>query len=141
MRRSIANAVIFSILLSIGCGQSEHHHESDEHKHAPMVELNNGERWEANIETTEGIADMHAHLVQYHEGSMDAPALHGHLLNEFNTIFAKCTMTGEAHDQLHNYLIPLKAQLQELENCRGEACDEIAGNIEKHLEEYDTYFQ
>lgn len=60
---------------------------------------------------------------------------------EFNGIIQKCTMTGEAHDQLHNYILPLKELIQQLENDSLEECKESAENLQAHLAEYDKYFQ
>jgi hypothetical protein len=49
-------------------------------------------------------------------------------------------MTGEAHDQLHNYLLPMKPLFKDL------AAEDLAtrksalGNLTKHLSEYSAYF-
>jgi hypothetical protein len=53
---------------------------------------------------------------------------------EFKTIFQKCTMKGEAHDQLHNFLIPVKKELDQLSV---ENIDELT----KYLKTYSNYFQ
>src|SRR5690606_14851113 len=73
------------------------------------VKLDNGEKWIANVETTEGIDNMLS-IIEKEESkeTSDYVALKGSLDKEFNVVLEKCTMTGESHDQLHNYLLPLK---------------------------------
>lgn len=34
------------------------------------------------------------------------------LNSQFQTILQKCTMRGESHNQLHHYLLPMKAQFE-----------------------------
>jgi len=104
-----------------------------------QVKLDNGEKWIANIETNEGIDNMLAMVKK--EGSKETPydgMLRGSLDKEFNVLLEKCTMTGESHDQLHNYLLPLKAKIDKLDpNSSKEAIEEI----ENYLLTYYDYFK
>ena len=90
----------------------DHHQEEN----ANPVQLNNGEKWEANPETTEQIKKMIALTDTFPAlpVAADYSALKVKLETEFQLVFQKCTMTGEAHTQLHNYLIPLKGMIEEL---------------------------
>jgi hypothetical protein len=56
---------------------------------------------------------------------------------EFALILKKCTMKGEAHNQLHNYLIPLKLKINNLEDSNK---DEIKKEIIVYLEQYSLFF-
>jgi hypothetical protein len=49
-------------------------------------------------------------------------------------------MTGEAHNQLHNYLLPLKSQIDKLgtENLAG--CQRVMPEIKAYLMKYSHYF-
>ncbi|HRN38317.1 MAG TPA: hypothetical protein PLV70_04295 [Flavobacteriales bacterium] len=110
-----------------------HDHGSE----AQAVQLDNGNTWAANTETTEGIAAMQALLAGFDPATGDAPVLHEELEAEFKEIFAKCTMTGEAHNQLHNYLIPVHKMLDGMGNEPSEAQrDELAN----YLATYGNYF-
>lgn len=107
-------------------GHEEHDdhegHDHEGHDHSPHeqtqraaeVELNNGELWTANPETTAGIENMLTATAEFNAESGDYEALKTTLTDEFKGIFTKCTMTGEAHNQLHNYLMPLKGKLDNL---------------------------
>lgn len=134
--KAILFPLLVSVFLSVHAIAQDHHH----HSHYDPVELNDGERWKANTETTENIQSMQAHLKTYSTAENgNVKELHTHLFADFEDIFAKCTMKGKAHDQLHNYLLPLRDMLVELDGC--EDCNHALGHIEKHLESYSTYFE
>lgn len=125
-------------------GSEVPHLESEGHKArliplANEVKLNNGEKWDANIETNEGIDNMLA-LVRKEESkeTPDYVALKGDLDKEFNVVLEKCTMTGESHDQLHNYLLPLKAKF---ENLDANSNKETIQDIKNYLLSYHNYFK
>ncbi len=106
--------------------------------HAAAVQLDNGKRWQANPETTAGIAKMQAILANYEGRNTpeDRKAMRGELETAFSEIFAQCTMKGEAHDQLHNYLFPMKELFGQIESS-----DEAVGKLKAHLGEYGGYFE
>lgn len=150
-------AVLFlhlPIILLIGCGPSPEEtgtstEEQDTHgaTAAPVitadrgvkgVELDQGRRWLANAETTAGIAVMRG-LLEGHPGNGIAGMdLKDTLEAEFALIFERCTMTGEAHEQLHNYLLPLNRLLRDLPQDAPPAAREA---ILAYLKEYDTFFE
>ena len=115
------------------------HEEHDKAAETAKIQLDNGKKWAANVETTEGVQKMLA-LIEIHTASksMDTKTLQGNLKKEFETIFEKCTMKGESHNQLHNYLLPLKEQLEHLEK---QADATTIEGIKSYLSTYNTYFQ
>ena len=106
------------------------------------VKLNNGEKWEANIETTNGIGTMSGVVGEMPENPTieDYRGLHVKLSTEFQTILQQCTMKGEAHNQLHNYLMPLKEKINVLETGDPEACQKILPDIKEYLVKYSHFF-
>ncbi len=110
------------------------------------VRLNNGKKWEANSETTEGIENMQR-LIGEFQSNPDAPSLEGYhtlgeaLQTEFDNILKRCTMEGEAHEQLHNYLLPMVKHMKTLKEGKGQ--EEIKASLARlseHLKEYENYF-
>jgi hypothetical protein len=153
--RKLLFVSLFVILLS-GCRDTEHTDQKNEpvQKHetgsgekeeaaaSGIVSLNNGEKWSANPETTTGINKMSALLEElpaqpnadeYHglKGKMDA---------EFNLILKNCTMKGEAHNQLHNYLLSLPPLFQKLDSQDADVRETAMTDMKKHLGEYKNYF-
>jgi len=102
------------------------------------VSLNEGQLWEANAETTQGIKNMQQLIADYSTENGNTEELITNLQAEFAMIFKKCTMTGEAHEQLHNYLIPLKFKI---ENFSEGKIDQNSDDTEKYLKDYFNYFQ
>lgn len=127
MKRIFLIPAVAFVLLSVGCAGNSTQNETtiaeteatvdDEHHHGEVaeVQLDNGEKWQANFETSEGIGKML--LAVDSVSKNEAPnylALKENLDKEFMVVLEKCTMTGEAHDQLHNYLLSLKAKFDKL---------------------------
>lgn len=112
--------------------------ESHEGQNVAVV-LDNGKKWKANPETIESIKNMQTIIGNAKTTNASAVSLDAPLTKEFQTIFEKCTMTGEAHNQLHNYLVPLKDNLQKLGN-EADATQALA-NIESHLGTFQNYFE
>lgn len=112
-------------------------------EHSTAVKLNNGQKWPANSETTEGIKGMSSLLETLPEEpkTEDYHSLKTKLEKEFGTILQKCTMTGEAHDQLHNYLLPMKEMMEKLGSNSADEQREASNDLKTHLKEYEKYFQ
>ena len=106
------------------------------HDALPAVTLDNGQRWKANPETTSGIANMVTILSAYDPATGDPTVLKETLEAEFGLIFERCTMEGEAHNQLHNYLLPIHHQLRDFAATEAQR---IA--LGEHLAAYGNYFK
>lgn len=105
--------------------------------------LDNGKKWQANSETTEGIHAM-IDLVNNHDmATVESFNQLGEDLNIIkNYIIKSCTMKGESHNNLHVFLLPLMQKIDELSevsNDREGATLQM--DITRHLELYTTYFK
>jgi hypothetical protein len=150
---------ILGLLILFGCNNSSkppmdshaaeasdsvsHHHETHAHEQGIGVALNDGKRWTANAETTAGINNMKALVndLPANAARDDYRKLATNLETEFNTILQKCTMTGEAHNQLHNYLLPMKELFEKLNSPDVEVGKSALSTLKGHLNEYQAYFQ
>jgi hypothetical protein len=141
----------FLFLFIASCNQSKNENQDvmttietnmEDEKKDNLLVLNGEERWIANIETNLGINAM-VELTQSFEHSDDITSyrmLKTQLESELATIFKKCTMKGEAHDQLHNYLLPLKARINKLETSDVSASKSIVEELKMYLLVYENYF-
>lgn len=152
MKTTSIFSFVLVALLAGACGTSEADHanhdqgaaateapEQDEHTSADgsAVQLDNGKTWEANAETTEGVKSMQAIVAGFDPATGDGAVFKEELEAEFKDIFAKCTMTGEAHDQLHNYLIPVHKMLDQLS---ASPTPEQITELREYLGTYPNYF-
>lgn len=102
-------------------------------------------KWKANVETTEGIGAMLTLVrlaAQRPEATpADVKATAAQLDEAFQNVFRRCTMTGEAHEALHAFLLPLVPLLKELEASEGPAAIRTLHQLEAHLERYTASFE
>jgi len=133
----IISVLSFSIFW---CSGGAHRHGASENV---KISLNNGERWQANIETSQGIKQMQEILAPYSEKSpADAcKSLGASLQTELDGIIKQCTMTGDAHEQLHYFLNPLFGNVNQLKEASSADCAETIRSLKAHLDSYEKYFQ
>lgn len=109
------------------------------------VSLDGGKKWKANVETTQGIKEMAKSVTEAMRAETKDEQLFrtlgGKLQKDFNTIFEKCNMKGEAHDQLHNYLLPMVDMVKTFEKEDVESCNKTLTEIRGHLGSYFSYFE
>lgn len=117
--------------------------KAEKHGEIKGMELNDGKRWEANKETTSGIKNMEKLVIGFTKMNdvKEYKDLTEKLNEEFQGIFDNCTMTGTAHDQLHNYLVPIIDYLKDLKSDDLKECKDSYGKLKVHLAEYDKYFK
>jgi cell division protein ZapA (FtsZ GTPase activity inhibitor) len=147
---TILTVAFLTTILVVSCNQNKKQQTAEpaqsaeeSHESEGVLKLNNGDLWMANVETTEGIQRMSRLVANFTDTeNIEAyPELKAKFEAEFGAIISKCTMTGEAHDQLHNYLLPMKPLFKDLTAedlaTRKSALEKMA----KHLSEYSAYFK
>jgi len=107
------------------------------------VTLVGGEKWKVNFATTKGINNMKSLIesINSESGLSDYRKLGTDMQKEFQHIFQRCDMTGEAHNQLHNYLQPMPPLFKDLAEGDLKNCQLAVKKIEDHLEEFNTYYK
>ncbi len=113
-----------------------------ETKPAAKLVLNNGKRWKANSETTVGITNMTKLVADFkdRETLVSYSKLRLDLKIELAEVFDNCTMKGEAHNQLHNFLLPIKDMFLELSTSKITTNKATIKKLKNHLALYDDYF-
>jgi hypothetical protein len=108
-----------------------------------LVSLDNGNLWKANIETTIGINKMIKRMGSFSKGDdiKSYSSLKDSLESDFTMIFQRCTMKGEAHNQLHNFLKPMVILFEGLKSEDLVTCKSSFNELEQHLKLYENYFE
>ena len=132
------------------CG-SKHEHKNNQtsqtakltHQHTEQgLRLDNGKKWQANPATSEGIANMTKRMAAFVSNkSGNYRTLKADLEKEFQMILKKCTMKGEAHNQLHHYLLPMKKLFGNLDSDSPTTQKATFKQLNKHLNTYTQYFE
>ncbi|MCF6171118.1 MAG: hypothetical protein L3J31_03200 [Bacteroidales bacterium] len=139
--------IIAVIIFLTACGNQAPKQNSDEvvsHEGQSLtVTLANGEKWKVNFATNKGIRNM-KELMQNMDTSSelsDYRELGNKLQKEFQQIFQRCDMSGEAHNQLHNYLMPMAGWFKDLKEGDLSRCQSATNALNEHLKKFDTYFK
>ncbi len=164
MKKVILTTAVITALL-IGCNETKHKHEATEtvdgseevhqHKSEEMtsdthstnawvadIKLDNGAKWQANSETTEGVDKMLSLVKSSDPKSVaDFHNLASKLNDVKNFVIAECTMKGPSHDNLHVFLLPLIEKIEALGDVSttNEGKD-ITQSIQENLVAYYNYF-
>lgn len=114
---------------------------NENHSSNEDLRLDNGKKWQANIETTQGVIAMQELINEFKDSeNKNYSQLKTLLENEFAIIFEKCTMKGESHEQLHKYLYPLKQYFSDLEKDSETAASALLA-LEAHIPNYFDFFE
>lgn len=99
--------------------------------------------WKANIETTQGFTKMYEIVSEFSEfENVEAyTLLKENLMVEYKLIFKNCTMKGEAHERLHDYIMPFSDWFKGLSSEELEKCKSSYDAIKLHLEDYSNHFE
>lgn len=149
--KTINTLLVFSLTL-LSCGNKENEKDNILNENQPLevtvsnentLVLDNGKKWIANSETTEGVAIMTQLMNSFesYEDEVSYNKLISDLQIEFKTIFEKCTMKGEAHNQLHHFLAPMKAMLEKLALGNTQENKLVFNEMNQHILMYKDYFE
>ena len=140
MKKALLKYLLILLMLSnYSCNKQE---ENSSNYQKNIISLNNGNPWKANPETTNGIENMKKKMASFNiDSNLNLyDNLVDDLTEEFLIILEKCTMKGESHDQLHNYLLPMKIMFKDLLNTNIKERQKTFYKLSSHLENYKYFF-
>lgn len=126
--------------------EHEHHdetatHEEDHHNHeSEAIMLNDGEKWKV-VENMSGYIRNMEKAVNEFKGD-NYPALAKTIDENIRALTENCTMEGQAHDELHKWLLPFIELSEEFDVAtEKENQEKIYQEFKKMFVEYNTYFE
>lgn len=132
------------LLLSISVFSCQEHKNTENSVKPEKPKQETVKLWQANTATTAGINQMKKLIndFDFNQDNDACVALKNELVDSFNGILTGCTMEGEAHQHLHDYLVPMKGLLDEITHENSLIKNkELLRNYQKHLEKYNTIFK
>lgn len=143
MKKSLLIIAIISLTLSNCTGEKKETNPVLNNNWKKEIVLDNGAKWEANIETTKGVSDMITLIKENKETTLEAYLALAKKLNDRNNILIKeCTMQGPSHDNLHVFLHPLIEKINALLEVESTSdAKKILSSISENLDAYTTYFK
>jgi len=142
-------SIIFLFFTLSGCDKVKEHfkgHTHDELHAGQEIVLNKGKKWAADESTKKHVAVLRQIMKNNQTGLSAVTAENSSLLRsklnaEVDTLFATCTMEGEAHDQLHIYLKGLLEKIAMLDSKNEKERGDAFSLISSALEMFDNYFE
>jgi hypothetical protein len=121
--------------------EAEHHH--DEHE---AIVLDNGKKWVVVPEMMAFIKNIENAVIDFSKNENPTfenyQTLSATIEKNLEELTSNCTMTGQAHDELHKWLVPfldLSAEFTEVKN--EQKAKEVYNNIKESFKEFNTYFE
>lgn len=149
----------FSLLLFMACQQNDKKTETDAfvinetqqveepHHHAtgnsPLY-LNDGKPWDINQEMKPYLKKSQDILKTYsnNENDTNYESMSFALKEQNNLLIKSCTMTGEAHEVLHEWLIPHLKLTTALEKAKSQKeADRIIYDLDHSFDDFNKFFK
>jgi hypothetical protein len=115
-----------------------------EQRHNHSLELNNGQKWKVVPEMMGIIHDMEVNLETHstNADSLDYDGLGLKLQQGIDSLTQNCTMKGEAHDELHKWLVPYMELVEEFNAAEDELeLNDLYQKLKESFIRFNTYFQ
>ncbi len=120
--------------------QTETQEENHHHDESEAIELNNGQKWKVDSNMIRHIRNMENDVIFFTKlEQKDYKTLSVKLQTNIDLLTSNCTMKGQAHDELHKWLLPYIDLVQELSVAKDES--EAAKQFEKIQTSYQTFNQ
>ena len=129
--------LIFSLVITLffgSCGNNK--------KEAEIV-LNDGMKWKVNAEMMPPLESSKKLISEFvNSGDKDYEVLAAKLKENNELLISSCNMKGESHNELHKWLHPYMALLDELDGANDlDEANEASKKIEASYDSFDQYFQ
>ncbi len=117
----------------------EHHHDHE----SEAIELNNGEKWTVDANMLTHIRTMENDVISFAKVEQkDYKVLSEKLQASIDLLTSNCTMTGQAHDELHKWLLPYMDLVKEFSEAKDETeASKHFENIQTSFTTFNQYFQ
>lgn len=107
------------------------------------IELDNGKKWQVNVEMIPFILESEKILNDYvSAGSTDWSILATQLKEKNSGLIKSCTMKGKSHDELHKWLHPHMELINSLSQAKSSSNAKVLiSELKKSFEAFHSYFQ
>jgi hypothetical protein len=131
--------LVFIALLFIpffSCNQSTLKHDDSE-----GIILNDGQKWKVVPDMLQIIQNMEEDIASYSD-TTGFDNLSESLAKNIDSLTSNCTMTGQAHDELHKWLLPFIDLVNESKEAKTVTDQtELLVRLKASYELFNTYFE
>ena len=138
---------IFMALVAFSCHEDHQGHDGEasheDHVSSGQLTLNNGAKWQADDHTRQAMTAIRDIIKQ--NAAQDAAGyrqMGEQLQAKTDELIAGCTMTGDAHTQLHLFLSQFLPEVKELSaQTDAAAAEKIHGRLGALVDSYYGHFE
>ena len=113
--------------------------EEHQHSESETIQLNNGEKWKVDDNMMIHIRNMEKDVVHFdQEKSTNYSLLANKLKTNIDILTSNCTMKGQAHDELHKWLVPY---IELVDSFSEEKSANQFTEIQNSFKTFNQYFQ
>ncbi len=124
-----------------GCNQSTENNSNSHKDHHGSISLNEGEKWIVDSAMIVHIRNIEQDILDYKQkDSNQYSTLAAKLQNHLDLLTSNCTMKGQAHDELHKWLVPFMQLVDDLLHAETDEASTFK-DIEDSIATFNTYFK
>lgn len=129
--------ILFSLIIfSTSCNRAPHLHDENE-----AIVLNEGQKWKVDADMLAIIRSMESEINNYTD-TIDFEQLSLLLSQGVDSLTTNCTMTGQAHDELHKWLLPYIDLVNETKKAsKKEEQTEVMEKLRTSFGTFNMYFE
>lgn len=135
----------------IGCENSskknsskaEQTHSEEHEGHSEAIALNNGKKWKVDEHMLVCIRRMESEAkISDKDGKQNHKALSDSLTKNIELLTSNCTMKGQAHDELHKWLLPFIEQVESFSKTAEKTdSNQAVKEFQASFEVFNKYFE
>ena len=113
--------------------------EVHEHSNDETIQLNDGQKWKVDVDMMAHIRIMENDVTSFDkETPENYQLLADNLKKNLDLLTSNCTMKGEAHDELHKWLLPY---IELVDHFSKDKSNENLAKIQESFTTFNQYFQ
>ena len=113
--------------------------EVHEHSNDETIQLNDGQKWKVDNEMMVHIRNMEKDVTSFDNGTPENYQLvSDNLEKNLDLLTSNCTMKGQAHDELHKWLLPY---IELVEDFTKDKSNENLAKIQESFTTFNQYFE
>ena len=113
--------------------------EEHQHSDSEAIQLNEGKKWKVDDNMMLHIRNMEKDVMNFNsENNKNYPLLANKLKSNIDLLTSNCTMKGEAHDELHKWLVPYIALVDSFS--KEKSANQFT-EIQHSFKTFNQYFQ
>lgn len=113
--------------------------EVHEHSNGETIQLNDGQKWKVDVDMMAHIRTMENDVTSFDkETPENYQLLADNLKKNLDLLTSNCTMKGEAHDELHKWLLPY---IELVDDFSKDKSNENLAKIQESFTTFNQYFQ